>query len=91
MAGRPEPMGSLEYISPDANVVAGFVVKDPAALVDDLLGVWKRFHLTFVRTWTSFRQSADWISVETLRPLSEVSLRSQSTGPFYDPVVEDGI
>jgi hypothetical protein len=35
----PEPMGSLEYISPDANVVAGFVVKDPAALVDDLLGV----------------------------------------------------
>ena len=35
----PEPMGSLEYISPDANVVAGFVVKDPSALVDDLLGV----------------------------------------------------
>jgi len=35
----PAPMGSLEYISPDANVVAGFVVKDPTALVDDLLGV----------------------------------------------------
>jgi len=35
----PGPMGSLEYISPDANVVAGFVVKDPVALVDDLLGV----------------------------------------------------
>ncbi|HET9785727.1 MAG TPA: hypothetical protein VFP47_01265, partial [Pyrinomonadaceae bacterium] len=35
----PEPMGSLEYISPDANVVAGFVVRDPSALVDDLLGV----------------------------------------------------
>ena len=35
----PAPMGSLEYISPDANVVAGFVVKKPAALVDDLLGV----------------------------------------------------
>jgi hypothetical protein len=35
----PAPMGSLEYISPDANVVAGFVVKDPKALVDDLLGV----------------------------------------------------
>jgi hypothetical protein len=32
-------MGSLEYISPDANVVAGFVVKNPSALVDDLLGV----------------------------------------------------
>jgi hypothetical protein len=35
----PAPMGSLEYISPDANLVAGFVVKDPVRLVDDLLGV----------------------------------------------------
>jgi hypothetical protein len=35
----PGPMGSLEYISPDANVVAGFVVKDPVKLVDDLLGI----------------------------------------------------
>jgi hypothetical protein len=35
----PAPMGSLEYISPDANIVAGFVVKDPVKLVDDLLGV----------------------------------------------------
>jgi len=35
----PGPMGSLDYISPDANVVAGFVVKNPATLVDDLLGV----------------------------------------------------
>ncbi|HVS81376.1 MAG TPA: FecR domain-containing protein [Pyrinomonadaceae bacterium] len=34
----PAPMGSLEYISPDANLVAGFVVKNPTALVDDLLG-----------------------------------------------------
>jgi len=32
-------MGSLDYISPDANVVAGFVVKNPVTLVDDLLGV----------------------------------------------------
>src|SRR6185503_14183276 len=36
---NPGPMGSLEYISPDANVVAGFVVKNPVSLVDDLLGV----------------------------------------------------
>jgi hypothetical protein len=35
----PGPMGSLEYVSPDANVVAGFVVKNPVSLVDDLLGV----------------------------------------------------
>src|SRR4029453_16540131 len=31
-------MGSLKYISPDANFVTGFVVKNPVALVDDLLG-----------------------------------------------------
>ncbi|MEJ7617638.1 MAG: hypothetical protein WKF30_11895 [Pyrinomonadaceae bacterium] len=34
----PGPMGALEFISPDANMVAAFVVKDPVALVDDLLG-----------------------------------------------------
>jgi hypothetical protein len=36
---QPGPMGSLEYISPDANLVAGFVVKNPTAVVDDLLRV----------------------------------------------------
>lgn len=33
----PGPMGALEFISPDANVVAAFVVKQPVALVDDLM------------------------------------------------------
>lgn len=33
----PGPMGALEFISPDANVVAAFVVKEPVALVDDLM------------------------------------------------------
>jgi len=36
---QPAPMGSLEYISPDANIVAGFAVKNPTAVVDDLLTV----------------------------------------------------
>jgi hypothetical protein len=36
---QPAPMGSLEYISPDANIVAGFAVKNSAAVVDDLLTV----------------------------------------------------
>jgi len=35
----PAAIGALEYISPDANIVAGFVVKNPVTLVDDLLGV----------------------------------------------------
>ena len=34
----PGPMGTLKFISPDANVTAAFVVKEPTALVDDLLG-----------------------------------------------------
>ncbi len=33
----PGPMGALEFISPDANGVAAFVVKEPVALVDDLM------------------------------------------------------
>jgi hypothetical protein len=36
---QPGPMGSLDYISPDANLVAAFVIKDPTAVVDDLLRV----------------------------------------------------
>ncbi|MBA2339192.1 MAG: FecR domain-containing protein [Pyrinomonadaceae bacterium] len=34
----PGPMGALEFVSPDANVATDFVVKEPALLVDDLLG-----------------------------------------------------
>ena len=34
----PGSMGALEFISPNANVAAAFVVKEPALLVDDLLG-----------------------------------------------------
>ncbi len=35
---EPGPMGALEFISPNANVAAAFVVKEPSLLVDDLLG-----------------------------------------------------
>jgi FecR protein/Protein of unknown function (DUF3352)/Putative zinc-finger len=38
---QPGPMGALEFISPDANVVAAFVVKEPVALVDDLFNTLK--------------------------------------------------
>jgi hypothetical protein len=38
---QPGPMGALEFISPDANLVAAFVVKEPAALVEDMLNTLK--------------------------------------------------
>jgi ferric-dicitrate binding protein FerR (iron transport regulator) len=34
----PGSMGTLDFISPNANVATAFVVKNPAMLVDDLLG-----------------------------------------------------
>ncbi|MBI4854587.1 MAG: FecR domain-containing protein [Acidobacteria bacterium] len=33
----PGPIGALEFVSPDANVVTGFVIKDPASLMRQLL------------------------------------------------------
>jgi hypothetical protein len=38
----PAPMGSLNYVSPDAAFVAAFVVRDPAVTVDALTGMLQR-------------------------------------------------
>jgi hypothetical protein len=38
---QPGSMGALQFISPDANVVASFVVENPTALYDDLLNTLK--------------------------------------------------
>jgi hypothetical protein len=38
----PAPMGSLDYVSPDATLVASFVARDPAGIVDALTGVVNR-------------------------------------------------
>jgi len=37
----PAPMGSLDYVSPDAGTLAAFVVRDPVAIADQLAGVAK--------------------------------------------------
>jgi ferric-dicitrate binding protein FerR (iron transport regulator) len=39
---QPGPMGALEFISPDASLVAAFVIEEPTALVDDLLETLKK-------------------------------------------------
>ncbi|MBS1810812.1 MAG: FecR domain-containing protein [Acidobacteria bacterium] len=38
---QPAPMGSLNYISADANVVAAVVIKDPTAMADNLINALK--------------------------------------------------
>jgi ferric-dicitrate binding protein FerR (iron transport regulator) len=35
----PAPMGTLGFFSPDANLVAAFVVKQPVSLIDDLINI----------------------------------------------------
>jgi hypothetical protein len=35
----PSPMGSLDYVSPEALAVLGFVLKDPGAIIDDVLAI----------------------------------------------------
>jgi hypothetical protein len=39
----PAPMGSLSFFSPDANLVAAFVVKSPVSILDELLSVSPEF------------------------------------------------
>jgi hypothetical protein len=36
---EPGPMGSLEFVSQDASMVAAFVIKTPSALIEDLLSI----------------------------------------------------
>jgi ferric-dicitrate binding protein FerR (iron transport regulator) len=38
----PAPMGALEYISPEATLVTGWVVRNPAAIVDELVSTYQR-------------------------------------------------
>jgi hypothetical protein len=38
----PAPMGSLDYVSPDATLVASFVAQSPGAIIDSLTGVINR-------------------------------------------------
>ena len=39
----PSPMGTLDYVSPEATIVTAFVVKSPTAIVDGLVGLQNQF------------------------------------------------
>jgi len=54
----PGPMGALEFISPDANVVAAFVVKEPVRLVDDLMSAMNAVDPKFSEHLQQFQNEA---------------------------------
>jgi hypothetical protein len=53
---NPSPMGSLEYVSPDATLVAGFVVKDAVAIVDETLQLQQRSESAAQKTLAEAQQ-----------------------------------
>ena len=47
MLDTPAPLGSLDFISPNANLAAAFVIKEPSTLVDELFGILSSVDDTF--------------------------------------------
>ena len=52
----PSPMGALDYVSPDATFLTAFVVKSPAAIVDELVGVQQRSQAAAERGLDEFKR-----------------------------------
>lgn len=67
---QPGPMGALEFISPDANIVAAFVVKEPTSLVDDLFNALK-----------STDEKA-WLDLQNFQSQQGIDLRSDIAAPL---------
>jgi ferric-dicitrate binding protein FerR (iron transport regulator) len=67
---QPGPMGALEFISPDASLVAAFVVKEPTALVDDLFEVLKRL------------DSKAWENLQEFQAERGIDLRNDFAAPL---------
>jgi len=53
---EPAPMGALDYISPDANVAAAFVMKDMGVIVDELFGLLGQTEVDFEQGLAQFEQ-----------------------------------
>lgn len=53
---EPGPMGALDLISPDANVVAAFVVNQPTKLVDDLFAALRAVEPRFDEHLAAFER-----------------------------------
>jgi hypothetical protein len=55
---EPSPMGALDYVSPDATLVTAFVVKNPAAIVDQTLALAQRSPAAADKALADARQQA---------------------------------
>jgi ferric-dicitrate binding protein FerR (iron transport regulator) len=55
---EPSPMGALDYVSPDATLVTAFVVKNPAAIVDETLALEQRSPAAADKALADARQQA---------------------------------
>jgi len=60
----PGPMGALQFMSPDATLVAAFVVNDPSALVGDLTSALGSISPSFTRELASL-QTKSGINIQT--------------------------
>ena len=53
---EPSPMGSLDYVSPEATMVTAFVVKKPSAIIDEVMGVQQRSQAEAEKTLDEFHE-----------------------------------
>jgi ferric-dicitrate binding protein FerR (iron transport regulator) len=55
---EPGPVGALDYISPDANLAAAFVMKDMGVIVDELFDILARLEDDFEESLADFEREA---------------------------------
>ena len=80
--GSPAPMGTLEFVSPDATAAASFVVKNPALMFDDMLG----FHRDRSRALQEVAKLESRLNVR-LRDDLAAALGNEVTIAFDGPVL----
>jgi len=55
---QPAPMGSLDYVSPEATLLGAFVFKNPGAIVDEVAGLVNKSPAVTEQTFSDLRRDA---------------------------------
>jgi hypothetical protein len=79
----PSPMGSLDYVSPEATMVTAFVVDKPTAIIDQVFGVQQRSQAEAEKSLDEFRQQSGF----DLRNDLAASLGGEFAFAFDGPVM----